>query len=99
MNKPRTLAVIVLLVIVALGVIGFKTYQPLPVTYTGCVVTGTSTQYQSKAPARHFVKTENCGKLLATKSVQKDVVEGETYDFTAEGMFSWHKTVKESTVR
>ena len=99
MNKTRVITVVVFVVIIVFGVIGFKTYQPEPVTYTGCVVTGTANQYQNKAPTRHFIKTENCGKLLTTRKIQKDIVKGNTYDFTAEGMFSWGKKVKESTAR
>ncbi len=95
----RRNAVIVLVILIALGIIGFKTYQPNSVTHTGCVVTGTTNHYQSKAPTRRYIKTENCGKLKTTKSIQKSVEKGETYDFTAKGMFSWSKTVREATAR
>ena len=100
MNKKLVVA-IVALAIIAGGFFLTKTIDNTPVVHSGCVVTKTTTHY--KAPKnggnKHYIKTENCGKLLTNKKTMKSVEEGKTYDLTATGTFSWFKTVTEAQER
>ena len=97
MSKNRILAVIVVLVIAALGFGAVKTFDTATVAYTDCVVTDTHTQFRGVKQGGNVysIKTENCGSLKSSKKSMESVEEGATYDFTAQGMFSWSKTVTE----
>lgn len=99
MSKNRIIAVIVVLVIAALGFGAVKTFDTASVAYTDCVVTDTDTQFRTakQGGAKHYIKTENCGNLKATKRAMESVEDGGTYDFTATGIFTWMKTVTEVT--
>lgn len=100
MNKK----LVVILVAVAVMVGGFfisKTVDTTPVVKAGCVVTDTSTIYHTPKQGgnKHYIKTENCGKLRATRTAQKSVEVGKTYDITMSGLFTWDKVASETVVR
>ncbi|MBC9704832.1 MAG: hypothetical protein H9W81_07630 [Enterococcus sp.] len=101
MSKNCILAVIVVLIIAALGFGAVKTFDTSAVSYTDCVVTDTNTQFRTakQGGAKHYIQTENCGNLKATKHAMESVEEGGTYDFTATGAFTWMKTVTEVTAK
>lgn len=99
MSKNRILAVIVVLVIAALGFGAVKTFDTASVAHTNCVVTDTDTNFHTtkQGGTKHYIQTENCGKLKSTKRAMESVENGKTYDFTATGIFTWMKTVTEVT--
>lgn len=98
MNKTSAVTVIVVLVVLFGGFFITKGVDTTPVTYTGCVVTDTNTQFRTAKQGgnKHVIETENCGKLVAKKKIMDSVEKGSTYDFTANGVFKWGKTVTEA---
>lgn len=90
---------IVALVTVTLGAGGVATFDTTPVVHSNCVVTEKKETYMPKAGMFYDIDTENCGELSAKENVMDDIVEGETYDFTATGWWSWAKMVSEFTAK
>lgn len=92
MNK-KLVVILVALAVIAGGFLISKTFDTTPVVLTSCTVTGTNTVYHlpKQGGNKHYIKTENCGKLLSTKSAQESVEVGKTYDITKTGLFTWDK--------
>ncbi|MBC9704845.1 MAG: hypothetical protein H9W81_07695 [Enterococcus sp.] len=96
MSKPNIFATALIAFI--LGVVGFTTYDPSPVTYPKCEVTGTHQSGGGKTSVKHYIETTNCGELWASKTIAKNIEPGKIYNFIGTGIFSWEKKVTEAKV-
>lgn len=99
MRTSHIVSGVVALVTIAIGTIGVANFDTTPVVHSDCVVTEKKEAYVPKSVIFYSIETENCGDLPAEGSIMDDIVEGETYDFTATGWFIRAKTVTEFTAK
>lgn len=94
MKKVNIVSTVIIVSIV--GAVGIGTYDPTPVVYANCEVTGTHSAGGGKTSLKYYIETQNCDELWSSKSVAQSLELGSTYNFTGTGPFTWEKKVTEA---